>query len=161
MEKLRLIQCGAGGMGKTWWNGPVSASPDFELAALVDVAEKPLHEAADAISMPRDRCFRSLEQALSAVDADALLTVTPPAVHVEHAKLAFARGLHLLTEKPIAHDLPSARLMVELAERAGKQLVVTQNYRYSAPMQRLAQLSRDQKPLGEIGHGHIDFYIPA
>jgi predicted dehydrogenase len=160
MSKLRLIQCGLGGMGKTWWSGPVRSSPDFELVAIVDVADRPMHEAGDALSIPRDRRFASLEAALSSVDADAVLTVTPPLVHIEHAELAFARGLHLLTEKPIAHDLDSAKLMVDLARRAGKQLVVAQNYRYSPPMQRLRSLVRE-RPAGELGHGHIDFYIPA
>jgi predicted dehydrogenase len=160
MSKLRLIQCGVGGMGKTWWNGPVRSSPDFALVAIVDVAKQPLHEVGDALSIGRERRFASLEAALDAVEADAVLTVTPPPVHVEHARLAFARGLHLLTEKPIAHDLDSAKLMVDLARRAGKQLVVAQNYRYSPPMQRLRSFLRE-RPAGELGHGHIDFYIPA
>ena len=160
MNKLRLIQCGMGGMGKTWWSGPVRSTPDFDLVAIVDVAEQPLHEAGDALSVAPARRFTSLEAALDVVEADAVLTVTPPPVHVEHARLAFARGLHLLTEKPIAHDLDSARLMVELARAAGRRLVVAQNYRYSPPMQRLRTLVRD-RPAGDLGHGHIDFYIPA
>ena len=160
MSKLRLIQCGVGGMGKTWWSGAVRESPDFELVAIVDVAPAALAEAGDALAMPAGRRFVSLESALEAVEADAVLTVTPPPVHVEHARLAFARGLHLLTEKPIAHDLPSAKGMVELARRAGRQLVVAQNYRYSPAMQRLRSLLAE-RPAGELGHGHVDFYIPA
>jgi predicted dehydrogenase len=89
-----------------------------------------------------------------------VLTVTPPAVHVEHARLAFSRGLHLLTEKPIAPDIAGAKLMVELAERAGKQLSIAQNYRYASPMARLKSLLAE-KAAGEFGHGHIDFYIPG
>src|SRR5687768_13288146 len=125
--KLRLIQCGVGGMGKTWWNGPVRDSRDFELTAIVDIAPDALRDAGDALSLPRDRRFVSLEDALNAIEVDAVLTVTPPSVHVEHAALAFARGLHVLTEKPIAHDLDSAKRMVDLARSAGRQLVVAQN----------------------------------
>src|SRR5690349_9944951 len=128
-RKLKLIQCGAGGMGKAWWNGVTNNSPDFDLVALVDIAEPALHEAADQLGLPNARRFTSLNSALDSIEADAVVTVTPPPVHVEHAKLTFARGLHLLTEKPIAHDLPAAKQMVELAHRAGKQLVVAQNYR--------------------------------
>jgi predicted dehydrogenase len=159
-QKLKLIQCGVGGMGKAWWNGVTNNSPDFDLVALVDVVEPVLHEASDKLGLPSARRFTSLAAALDSVEADAVLTVTPPPVHVEHAKLTFARGLHLLTEKPIGHDLPAAKQMVELAHRAGKQLVVAQNYRYSAPMQRLKSLLAEQ-PVGEFGHGHIDFFIPA
>lgn len=149
-----------GGMGRAWWKSAVLNSPDFELVAIVDIADPPLHEAGDELGISADRRFRSLESALEHVQADAVLTVTPPPVHVEHAKLAFARGLHLLTEKPIAHDLSSAKLMVELAAKAQRQLLVAQNYRYSSPVQRLKKLL-DDRPLGELGHGHIDFYIPA
>ena len=55
MTKLRLIQCGVGGMGKTWWSAPVRDSPDFDLVAIVDIAEAPLHEAGDALSIPPQR----------------------------------------------------------------------------------------------------------
>jgi predicted dehydrogenase len=160
MQKLRLIQCGAGGMGRTWWNGPVGDSPDFQLVAMVDIASAPLREAAGALGLAEDRCFESLEEALSRTEADAVLTVTPPPVHPEHAQLAFARGLHVLTEKPIAPDMPSARRMVDLSDRAGRQLVVAQNYRFSPVMQRLRSLISEGL-VGELGHGHIDFYIPA
>src|SRR3954468_693243 len=161
MNKLRLIQCGAGGMGKSWWNGVVNTSPDFDLVAMVDVAETPLHEAGDKLGLPRERRFNSLEAALDKVEADAVLTVTPPVVHVQHAELTFSRGLHLLTEKPIGHDLPAAKRMVELARKANRQLVVAQNYRYRKSIQKLKSLVRSEKPVGEFGHGHLDFYIPA
>lgn len=160
MNKLRLIQAGMGGMGRAWWDGAVRYSTDFDLVAAVDVAEAPLHEAGNALSLPMNRRFQSLEAALDRVEADAILTVTPPPVHVEHARLAFARGLHVLTEKPIAHDLAGALEMVKLSQRAGGQLVVAQNYRYSSVMQRLKALV-DARPLGELGHGHIDFYLPS
>jgi predicted dehydrogenase len=161
MNKLRLIQCGAGGMGKAWWDGVVNRSPDFDLVAMVDVVETPLHEAGEKLGLPRQRRFTSLESALDKIEADAVLTVTPPPVHVQHAELAFGRGLHLLTEKPIGHDLTAAKRMVELARRANRQLVVGQNYRYRKSIQKLKSLVRSEKPVGEFGHGHLDFYIPA
>lgn len=147
-------------MGRAWWNGPVRESADFELVAIADIAPVPLAEAGDALGLSPELRFTSLEAALDRVQADAVLTVTPPPIHVEHAQLAFSRGLHLLTEKPIAHNLVSARRMVELAKQAGRQLLVAQNYRYSPVMQRLKQLV-DAHPLGAFGHGHLDFHIPA
>src|SRR5437867_4234754 len=98
MSKLRLIQCGMGGMGTHWWRNCTSKSPDFDLVAIVDVAPKPLDEAADALGLAKERRFMSLEAALETVQADAILTVTPPAIHVQHAKVAFSKGLHVLTE---------------------------------------------------------------
>lgn len=158
--KLRLIQCGVGGMGKAWWSGATNASPDFDLVAIVDVADAPLNEAGDALHVPRERRFKSLEAALSTVDADAILTVTPPPVHAEHAALAFTRGLHVLTEKPIADTLENAQRMVAQARDATRQLVVAQNYRFMPHNQTLWRVITE-KVAGELGHGHLDFYIPA
>jgi predicted dehydrogenase len=135
-------------------------SPDFELAAIVDVSADALQKAGEESGVPTERRFASLQEALDAVEADAVLSVTPPAVHVEHARLAFARGLHLMTEKPIADTMPNALEMVRLARESGKQLVVSQNYRFSPPVQKLKQMAQDEAA-GVLGHGHLDFYIPA
>jgi predicted dehydrogenase len=160
MGKLRLIQAGVGGFGKGWIN-VAGKSEDFDLVALVDLSPQALEDAGKVVNVPADRRFSSLDAALDAVQADAVLTVTPPAVHLEHAKLAFGRGLHLMTEKPIATDMRQACEMVRLARQADRQLVVSQNYRYTSPIQTLRRLLHDDKPVGELGHLHIDFYIPA
>ncbi len=160
MAKLRLIQAGVGGMGQAWWKGAITGHPDVDVAAIVDINPEPLNEAGDALGVPVDRRFNDLAQAIRAVQADAVLTVTPPAVHIKHAELAFANGLHLLTEKPIGGTLTEAVRMVQMADRADRLLMVAQNYRYSRAAQTLARLVRE-KPLGEIGHGQIDFYIPG
>ena len=147
-------------MGKAWRDNATAATEDFEIVAVVDVKQPILDEAGEHLKVPAERRFDSLEAALAKVEADAVLTVTPPAVHVEHAKIAFAHGLHLLTEKPLADDLVNAKLMVKLARDAGKQLVVAQNYRFSAPMMTLRRLAAE-KPAGAVGHGALEFYIGA
>src|SRR4051794_1996427 len=160
MSKLRLIHAGVGGMGKAWWTTATKSSPDFDLAAIVDISDAALNECGETLGIPTERRFKTLESALNATQADAVLTVTPPTVHVEHAELVFSRGLHLLTEKPIAHDLAAAKLMIQRARDAGKQLMVTQNYRYNSPMTKLREIPA-QNPPAALGHGHITFYIPA
>ncbi len=157
--RLRLIQCGVGGHGASWV--PVAgASPDFDVVAIVDVVPANLEKAAAVANLPATRRFSSLEAALDAVEADAILTVTPPAVHLPHARLAFERGLHLMTEKPFADTLENAREMLRLSQAAGKKLVVSQNYRYFKPFHTLRGLF-EAKAAGDYGHGHLDFYIPG
>lgn len=158
--KLRLIQCGVGGHGFGWVRDTSSQSPDFDLVAIVDVVPDNLSKAAEAANIAEERRFSSLEAALEAIEADAVLTVTPPAVHVEHARLAFGRGLHLMTEKPLAGTMEDAREMLRLARQAARQLVVSQNYRFNANVQTLKALLHEGA-IGEFGHGHLDFYIPA
>ena len=157
-EKLRLIQCGLGGMGKAWRDNVTAPSsptrsPDFEVVAVVDINDQVLHEAGDQMRLLPERRFNELSDAIASIDADAVLTVTPPAVHVEHAQLAFANGLHLLTEKPIADTLDNAKRMVSLAARAGRQLVVAQNYRYNAQMATLAPVDEPAPRSARSGTG--------
>jgi len=160
MKKLRLIQCGVGGFGRGWLIDQTTKSPDFDVVAIVDVSSTNLEEAGAGAELPPEKRFAGLEEALDSVEADAVLTVTPPAVHVAHARLAFARGLHLMTEKPIADNIENAREMVRLAKEVNRQLVVSQQYRYRPSIQKLKELV-ESKARGEFGHGHIDFYIPA
>ncbi|HEX4141776.1 MAG TPA: Gfo/Idh/MocA family oxidoreductase [Candidatus Methylacidiphilales bacterium] len=160
MEKLKLIQCGVGGFGKSWLTDVAVSSPDFELAAIVDVVDANLAAAGDAAKIPAGRRFPTLEAALEKVQADAVLTVTPPAVHVQHARVAFARGLHLMTEKPIAGTIEEAREMVKLAKDANRRLLVSQNYRYNAPYAH-ARTLLDEGVAGQLGSGHLSFYIPS
>jgi predicted dehydrogenase len=159
-DKLRLIHAGVGGMGKAWRDNATRESNDFEIVAIVDINDAVLHEAGEELNLPQERRFRSLDDAVKQVRADALLTVTPPPIHIEHACLAFEHGLHVLTEKPIADTLENAKSMVKSARDANRQLLVAQNYRFSAVIQTLRHIMR-QAQVGALGHGHIDFYIAA
>lgn len=158
MDKLKLIQCGVGGKGRDWINKATTGSPDFELVALVDINAENLAYARSVTGLGEQQCFDSLEKALETVQADAVLSVTPPVVHVQHARLAFAHGLHYLCEKPFADTVAHAREMIALARAAGKQLAISQNYRFRAPVQHLKRLLQEEV-VGELGHGHLDFYI--
>ena len=160
MKKLRLIQCGIGGFGQSWLSEVTSKSPDFEVVALVDISQADLVRAGAETGIPVERQFTGLAAALETVPADAILSVTPPPIHVQHARLAFSRGLHVMTEKPFADTLEHADEMLRLAKESGKQLVVSQNYRYRPVIARAKQLLAE-KIMGDFGHGHIDFYIPA
>jgi predicted dehydrogenase len=160
MDKLRLIQFGVGGFGGVWLQNHSSQSPDIDLVAIVDVAPENLRTAGEQAGIPAERRFASLQQAIDAIAADAVLTVTPPPVHIDHARLAFAHGLHLMTEKPLADTLENAQEMVQLARDAKRQLVVSQQYRFNPAIQKLKELVQTEA-VGELGHGHMDFYIPA
>lgn len=160
MEKLKLIQCGVGGKGRDWIGTATTQSPEFELVALVDISRESLAQARQETGLGEECCFDSLETAMEKVQADAVLGVTPPGVHVQHARVAFAGGLHYLCEKPFADTVPHALEMIALARAAGKQLAISQNYRFRAPVQHLKTLLQEDA-VGEFGHGHLDFYIPG
>ena len=159
MSKLKIVQAGVGGHGKAWVR-VLKDHPEAECVGVVDVNPEALSAAGEALDLPADRRFDDLERALEQVECDAVLSVTPPPVHPVHAEVAASAGRHLLVEKPLAEDMASAKRMVERFESAGLQLAVAQQRRYDADMRLLRQIVRE-KPVGEIGHLHLDFYIPA
>ena len=160
MQKLKLIQCGVGGFGGSWIENHSTKSEDFDLVAIVDISPENLKSAGEIAGIGEESRFSSLEAAIEKVQADAVLSVTPPAVHVQHARIAFANNLHLMTEKPLADSIENAREMIALASQSGKQLAVSQNYRFNPTIQKMKSVV-EGKELGAFGHGHMDFYIPA
>ena len=76
------------------------------------------------------KAFDSLDALFAEVDA--VLVSTPTAFHFEHATAALAAGRHVMVEKPITLDYPTAKTLVEDAEARGLVLSVFHNRRFDA-----------------------------
>jgi predicted dehydrogenase len=119
----------------------VAGAPGVVLAAVVDpdpVARRYL-EATPGYGI--------LEEALEAVECDAVLVASPPGTHHVVAKAALGAGKHVLCEKPLATTLQDAFDLVETADRAERVLMVSQNYRYNSPFRAMQRLVME----GELG----------
>jgi len=81
-----------------------------------------------------------LEEALEAVECDAVLVASPPGTHHVVAKTAHEADKHVLCEKPLATSLEDAFDLIETADRAERMLMVSQNYRYNAPFRAVQRL---------------------
>ncbi len=78
--------------------------------------------------------------ALNTVEADAVIICTPTVTHAPFARLAFAKGKHVLVEKGMTMDWDEAKALVREADEAGVKFCVAQNYRYFANMATIKQL---------------------
>ncbi len=143
---MKVIQVGIGGMGNTWLNA-VQRSPGVEFAGFVEIDEEIARAQADACHLDRSLIFKSLPAALEAVDADAVINVTPPGIHREICVAALEAGLPVLTEKPLAGNLADARAIVAAADATGVLCSVGQNYRYRP----LTQTIKAVLASGELG----------
>ena len=119
----------------------VAGAPGVELAAVVD----PDPEARGHVGATPG--YGALEEALEAVECDAVLVASPPPTHHGVAKAAIEAGKHVLCEKPLATTLEDAFDLVETADKAERILMVSQNYRYNAPFRAVQRLVMD----GELG----------
>jgi predicted dehydrogenase len=77
-------------------------------------------------------------------------------MHAEIAIAAAAAGKMVLTEKPLARDLPEAQQMADAVEKAGVKNTVWYNYR-RIPAVTLAKQIIDSGKLGKIFHYRANF----
>ena len=95
--KLALVGCGA--ISKMHVMGIRAAAQRIEIAAVVDVdrdrAQALAGETGGAV-------FGSLDEALARGDFDGVDLMLPHQLHESAALAAFARGKHVLLEKPMA-----------------------------------------------------------
>ncbi|MGH2613874.1 MAG: Gfo/Idh/MocA family protein [Thermomicrobiales bacterium] len=148
----RCLILGAGGMGMRWvrdvWT-PFRDQGRMAFAGLVDVNPVALREAGDWLGLPETARFSDAREAFANVDADFCCVVTPPDHHREAVELACARGMDILSEKPVA-DTPEACAAIAQAVRAaGVKMMVTQNYRYT---RRILTLKQAVESLGAVNY---------
>jgi len=101
-------------------------------------------EFAKAYGLPT---VDSLTALLDDARVQALLILTPPRTHAELALQAAKAGKHVLLEKPIDVDLPSARALVDAVERARRVLGVVFQHRFRPGALALHRLLAE----GELG----------
>jgi predicted dehydrogenase len=153
---LRLIHIGLGGWGRNWEEVALPRVPAIERVAIVDADPAVLATAQETLHLSDELCFPSLDAALGAVQADAVLATVPLAAHVPVSLAALDAGLHVLVEKPFAPTVAEAQTVVEAADQRGLTLMVSQNYRFF-PAARLAQKLVQDQVLGPVGAVHLDF----
>ncbi len=154
MAKKTCLMVGAGGMAAEWirW-----LHDDFgdrvAFAAMVDVNDEPLASSGDYVGLPASCRFNSAAEAFEKVDADFCGICTPPAFHEEAVLLATARGMDILSEKPLADTWEACERIVRAVRDAGVRMQVIQNYRYTPFMLAFRQALR------ESGVGRLNYVM--
>ncbi|MCZ4492193.1 MAG: hypothetical protein JWP53_1124 [Conexibacter sp.] len=152
---MRVIQVGGGFWGSGWAR-VIHEFPETELAAVVDLDDAALAQTCDPISLPANRRFSVLEDALANVQADAALVVVPPEVHVDVATACLEAGLDILVEKPFAPSVEEAAKIVERADALGRTVMVTQSFRFKRGPQTVRRLI-DEGAVGAIEQVDVRF----
>jgi predicted dehydrogenase len=137
---------GVGGMARHWTNVVWGTHQNrMTFAGLVDVNADLLNSAGETLGVAPNRRYTSAAQAFAEVEAEFCCIVTPPQFHREAVQLACGRGMHILSEKPIAHTWDDCCAIVRAVQHAGVKMMVTQNYRYTPRILTLKQA------VGELG----------
>jgi predicted dehydrogenase len=143
MSTLRGALIGFGAIAECG-HAPAYASNGSPLE-IVAVAEPcGARHAAIRARLPGARIYPDFQRLLAREALDFVDVCTPPSEHMNISLAAFARGLHVLCEKPLAMSVLEARRMVSAAMRARSVLFPVHTYLH-APILRAVRglLSHD------------------
>jgi myo-inositol 2-dehydrogenase / D-chiro-inositol 1-dehydrogenase len=104
--------------------------------------------------------LKAYEQLFASKDIDAVYIATPPYFHPEHLEAAVAAGKHVYLEKPVAVDVPGAKKVMALGEKAAKaklSMAVGFQIRYASPYVLLEKRIREGQ-IGDIVSGQIHYF---
>ncbi len=144
---VRVIQVGAGGMGRVWLQ-LLADSSTVHLVGLVDLDVEAARSALVEMGLSDVAVAASLSEIAVSTGAEAVINVTVPAAHHPVNIEALFAGLPVLCEKPIAPTLSRALSLAAASEASGQLLMTSQSRRYY-PV--LAELKQQLGSLGTIG----------
>jgi UDP-N-acetyl-2-amino-2-deoxyglucuronate dehydrogenase len=124
----------------------IHATPALSLVSVCDeVAER----AQATASRSGARAFTSYKQMLAETEADIMAICTPSGLHPHHGIMAAERGLHVISEKPMATRMDEADALVRACDSADVQLFVVKQNRLNPSIQLLRR-AVDKARFGRI-----------
>lgn len=114
---------------------------------VVDTSEARLKSAQQ--SYPAISVSTDIDQVLKDPTIDAVAVALPVSLHYPVAKRALQHGKHVLIEKPLTASSQQALELGELAEKAGKLLMVDHTFLYTGAVQKMKALV-EQGELGDL-----------
>jgi predicted dehydrogenase len=121
------------------------ALPEVEIVAIAGQETDLLNELGDRYGAKH--LLHDWERLIELPDLDAVSIAVPNFLHAPIAIAALKRGMHVLSEKPLARNAIEGREMVETARSAGRVLDVAFNHRLRGDIQTLGEIIRG----GELG----------
>ncbi len=82
---------------------------------------------------------------------DAVVVATPVSSHFDLASAALSHGKHVLIEKPMATSVAEAKMLIDLAKKQKKILMVDHTFLYAGAVQKIKSLI-DKNELGNINY---------
>lgn len=119
-------------------------------SGLVAVMRRNAEKAADYARRHNvGRWYSDAELLMDDAEVNAVSIATPPSSHLEYAKRAIAKGLHVYVEKPVTRNAAEAIEMADVVRSSGAKLTVA-HYRRALPMFLHVKHLIDTNVVGEI-----------
>ncbi len=145
-RKIRFAVVGCGRIAANHFTALEQHREHAELVAVCDTEPAALERAVQRTGA---RPHASLAELLKGPDLDAVVLCTPSGLHSQQCIKAAQRGVHVVTEKPMATRWVDGLEMVRACDEHGVRLFVVKQNRRNATLQLLKR-AVDQKRFGRI-----------
>jgi predicted dehydrogenase len=148
MKKLRGVCIGAGYFSRFQYEA-WQRLPEVEIVALANRSVEKARANATLYGIPRAYGWSDLAAMLDTEQPDFVDIITPPETHLEVVRLAAARGLTIICQKPVAPTWEECVAVVDTARRAGVRLMIHENFRWQ-PWYREIRRLLEAGTLGDL-----------
>lgn len=153
-RRIRIAIIGCGRISKNHFGSIERHADDLELVAVCDTDPAILKSHADTHGVPG---YAHLRDLLDKEQPDLIALCTPSGMHPEETILAARRGVHIMTEKPMATRWQDGVAMVKACDEADVRLFVVKQNRRNATLQLLKR-AVDEKRFGRIHLVHLNIF---
>jgi predicted dehydrogenase len=158
----RAVLVGCGNMAATWVRAlqEPSLRSRVTLVGLVDIDHAAAEKLRDEFGLGDITIEIDLDATLSRLKPDIVFDVAVPSARERIVLAALGHGSHVLSEKPMAASLASAKKIRDAAANAGRVFAVTQNRRFKEGIRRAGALIASGA-IGQVSALHCDFFVGA
>ncbi len=149
MSKIRIGFVGVGGMGQAAHLRNYIATPECEVVAIAEIRPKLGKKVAERFGV--QRVYDGFEPMLAAEELDGIVAIQPFGMHIDIVPKLLAKGVPVITEKPIADTLANGRAILAASQTSKGRLFVGYHKRSDpATLRALTQIEAWKKS-GEVG----------
>ena len=125
-----------------------------EIVAICD--NNPARLKATSAAFGILRTYEDAAQMFAELDFDFVDIATTVCSHRALVEMAAKAGVDIICQKPFAKNMTDARAMVEAVQKAGKILMVHENFRWQSPVQAALEVVKSGA-IGEPFFGRLSF----
>ena len=158
MANKRILIVGAGFWGKEW-SKVIMESSDLDLVGVVTKENPTPQEAAKELGLNLDIFFEDFHKAINQTEADIVVVVAPPNLHLPVTEAALKAKKHVICEKPLADTWENGVEISRIVKAYPDQkFMVSQTRRYVPHVQAIRKFI-SQGQLGQVNYINFDHSV--
>ncbi|HEX9929594.1 MAG TPA: Gfo/Idh/MocA family oxidoreductase [Pyrinomonadaceae bacterium] len=158
-KKRRYAIVGTGHRATGMWGKDLAQkySENVEFVGLCDKNGKRV-EAGKQLIGADCPTFTNFDEMCARVKPDLLMVTTVDSTHVEFITKALAKGIDVITEKPMVTDEKQCQAVLDAEKKHKRKITVAFNYRYAPKHQKIKEIIQAGE-IGEITSVDFSWYL--